>query len=129
MKNLIRITLLFICLGFAQITFAQGDPNMDPTRREEMKKKNEEFKAKLKLSAPQAAKYEEIVKRNREVAKGKMMALPEDAPRSERGDIMRKAMEDADQEIMEILDSEQQAIFKAEKTKMLEERKKQKKNW
>ncbi len=129
MKNIIRIGLFILCLGLFQNAMAQGDPSMDPSRREEMKKKNEEFKAKLKLSAPQAAKYDEIVKRNREVAKGKMMALPEDAPRSERGDIMRKAMEDADQEIMEILDSEQQAIFKAEKTKMLEERKKQKKNW
>ncbi len=129
MKNIIRITLLLIGLALAQNSIAQGDPSMDPSRREEMKKKNEALKAKLNLSAPQAAKYDEIIKRSRDLAMGKMMALPEDAPRSERGAIMRQAMEAADQEIMEILDSDQQAIFKAEKAKMLEERKQQKKNW
>ncbi len=87
-------------------------------RMEEMKKKSDELKAKLNLSEPQAAKYDEILTRNREDARKKMQALPEDALPSERREIMKKALENADAEILEILDTEQQNIYKAEKEKM-----------
>ena len=50
-----------------------------------------------------------------------MQELPEDAAPSERREIMEKALKNADVEILEILDTEQQAIYKEEKEKMKEE--------
>lgn len=124
-KRFIAIAFLVCIFTLVQTAKAQpSGPGMDPTKREEMKKKAEELKVKLNLSEPQAKMYDEILKRNREDARKQMMALPEDAPRSERGDIMKKSLANADLEIMEILDSEQQTLYKAEKEKMKEEKKK-----
>ncbi len=124
-KRLIAIAFLVCIFTMVQTTKAQpGGPGKDPAKREEMKKKAEELKVKLNLSEPQAKMYDEILKRNREDARKQMMALPEDAPRSQRGEIMKKSLANADMEILEILDTEQQTIYKAEKEKMKEEKKK-----
>lgn len=131
MKSLFLMASLVCLLSLVQTAKAQPPAGMEQGKREEMKKKADELKAKLNLSEPQAAKYDEILKRNREEARTKMMALPEDAPRSERGEIMKKYMEAADSEIFEILDTDQQTIYKAEKekmkTEMAEKRKEKKK--
>jgi exopolysaccharide biosynthesis protein len=124
-KRLIAIAFLVCIFTLVQTAKAQpGGPGKDPAKREEMKKKAEELKVKLNLSEPQAKMYDEILKRNREDARKQMMALPEDAPRSQRGEIMKKSLANADMEILEILDTEQQTIYKAEKEKMKEEKKK-----
>lgn len=122
---------LLICITFLatanSYVKAQDDQFGNPERREEMKKRTEELKLKLKLSEPQSLKYDEILKRNREEARKKMSTLAPDAPRYERAEIMKNAMEKADQEITEILDSDQQAIYKAEKEKMKAERQEKRK--
>ena len=124
-KRLIAIAFLVCIFTLVQTAKAQtGKPGMDPAKREEMKKKAEELKVKLNLSEPQAKMYDEILKRNRDEARKQMMALPENAPRSQRSEIMKKSLANADMEIMEILDTEQQTIYKAEKEKMKEEKKK-----
>jgi hypothetical protein len=94
---------------------------MGPGRNEAMKQRADALKVKLNLTEPQAAKYDEILKRNRDEARAKMQELPDDATPSERRVIMEKALKNADIEIMEILDTEQQTIYKAEKEKMKEE--------
>ncbi|MDP1725894.1 MAG: hypothetical protein Q8M15_03855 [Bacteroidota bacterium] len=97
-------------------------------KREEMKAKVAEIEAKLNLAPEQAAKIKEIKQRNTDEAKGKIMALPADASREDRMKIMKEAMDNADQEILEILNSEQQAIYKAEKEKLKEEMKEKRKS-
>lgn len=97
-------------------------------KREEMKKKVEEIEAKLNLTPEQAAKIKEIKQRNADDAKGKIMALPDDAGRDEKIKIMKEAMANADQEILEILNTEQQLIYKAEKEKAKEEMKEKRKS-
>jgi hypothetical protein len=115
MKKTIQLSLFLLFLvAITPAKAQQGD------RMEEMKKKSDELKAKLNLSEPQAVKYDEIIARNREEAKKKMQALPENAPPNERREIMKKSLENADGEILEILDTEQQTIYKAEKEKMKE---------
>jgi hypothetical protein len=49
------------------------------------------------------------------------MELPENAEPSERRKIMEQSLKNADMEILEILDTEQQTIYKAEKEKMKDE--------
>jgi translation initiation factor 2B subunit (eIF-2B alpha/beta/delta family) len=120
-KKLIAMAILICLFSLVQTVKAQeAGPKMDPTKKEEMKKKAEELKVKLNLSEQQGKMYDEILKRNREQAKKQIMALPENAPRSDRGDIMKKSLANADIEILEILDSEQQLIYKTEKEKMKE---------
>jgi hypothetical protein len=124
MKNLLKqfaMMFLFVLTFGLHQALAQTGDGRGPGRNEAMKQKAEALKVKLNLTEPQAAKYDEILKRNREEARAKMQELPEDASPSERRVIMEKALKNADVEIFEILDSEQQAIYKAEKEKMKEE--------
>jgi hypothetical protein len=51
------------------------------------------------------------------------MELPDDASRMERAEVMRETMKNADKEILEILDSDQQIVYRSEKEKMQQERK------
>lgn len=115
MKKFIQLGMFLFILAASIPAQAQQGARMD-----EMKKKADELKAKLNLSEPQAVKYDEILARNREEAKKKMQALPENAAPGERREIMKKSLENADAEILEILDTEQQTIYKAEKEKMKE---------
>lgn len=131
-KKLIAMAILICLFSLVQTAKAQKEATgMNPTKREEMKKKAEELKVKLNLSEQQGKMYDDILKRNTEQAKKQMMALPEDAPKSDRGNIMKKSLANADIEILEILDSEQQLIYKSEKEmmkeKMVEKRKEAKK--
>jgi hypothetical protein len=115
MKKTIQLSLLLLLLVSIIPAKAQQGARM-----EEMKKKSDELKAKLNLSEPQAVKYDEILARNREEARKKIQALPENSAPTERREIMKKSLENADTEILEILDTEQQTIYKAEKEKMKE---------
>jgi hypothetical protein len=63
------------------------------------------------------------MKRNREEIRKRMMELPDDASRMERAEVMRETMKNADKEILEILDSDQQIVYRSEKEKMQQERK------
>ncbi|MDZ4668540.1 MAG: hypothetical protein SGJ00_11755 [bacterium] len=122
MKKQFALLLLFIAfISFENLLAQPAKMQQNGERNEAMKKKSEELKGKLNLSEPQAAKYDEILKRNRNEAKTKMMALPENAEPKERRTIMEQSLKNADLEIMEILDTEQQTIYKAEKDKMKEE--------
>lgn len=97
-------------------------------KREELKKKVDEIEAKLNLAPEQAAKIKEIKQRNADDARGKIMALPDDAGREEKMKILKDAMANTDQEILEILNTEQQLIYKAEKEKLKEEMKEKRKS-
>ena len=124
-KSIVSSVFAVLCLlifGLNQ-SVAQGRENRGKGMQTAMKEKSDSLKIKLKLTDVQAAKYDEIMKRNRDQAKAKMMELPEDANRMERAEVMRNAMKNADAEIFEILDSDQQAIYKLEKDKMKSEAK------
>jgi hypothetical protein len=126
MKNVKKTMALIFCLGILLIfnpLMAQTGQGNGQGNREEMKKRSEELKVKLKLSPEQSAMYDKIISSNREEARTQMMALPEDASRLEKSEIMKKSMEKADGEILEILDGEQQKIYKEEKEKMKAEMK------
>lgn len=135
MKKL-PVSLLFMLVSLLYFglnqSSAQGQENRGKGMQGAMKERTDSLKMKLKLTEVQAAKFDEIMKRNREEGRKKMMELPEDANRMERGEIMRETMKNADSEIMEILDSEQQSIYKQEKEKekekMKEKAKARKKN-
>ena len=119
-KQLVVVILFMMAIGLQPLLAQTGD-GKGPGRNEAMKQKAEALKLKLNLTEPQAAKYDEILKRNRDEARAKMQELPEDAAPSERREIMEKALKNADVEILEILDTEQQDIYKEEKEKMKEE--------
>lgn len=119
----IFMIVLFTLLLKPALAQAPQDGSGKGERREEMKRQMEELEAKLNLTPEQRTKIEEIKKRNRDEAKGKMMALPADAAREEKGRIMKDAMIKADAEIMELLNTEQQSIYKAEKEKIKEQKK------
>jgi hypothetical protein len=119
-KQLVVLMLFILAIGLQPLLAQTGD-GMGPGRNEAMKQRADALKVKLNLTEPQAAKYDEILKRNRDEARAKMQELPDDATPSERRVIMEKALKNADIEIMEILDTEQQTIYKAEKEKMKEE--------
>lgn len=117
MKNLtvsILSLILVLLIGLNQ-SHAQGNRGRGNGMQAAMKEKSDSLKIKLKLTDVQSAKFDEIMKRNREEGRQKMMELPEDASRMERAEIMRETMKKADSEIFEILDTEQQAIYKKEK--------------
>jgi len=124
-KSIVSSVFAVLCLLFFGLnqSVAQGRENRGKGMQAAMKEKSDSLKIKLKLTDVQAAKYDEIMKRNRDQAKAKMMELPEDANRMERAEVMRNAMKNADAEIFEILDSDQQAIYKLEKDKMKSEAK------
>lgn len=121
LKQSVKLLMMLLLTGSTFQLMAQQNGGMNSARMEEMQKKAAELKAKLNLSEPQAAKYDEILTRNREDIRKQIMNLPPDALPSERREIMKKGMDNADLEILEILDSEQQAIYKAEKEKMKQE--------
>ncbi|MCF8255510.1 MAG: hypothetical protein K9J84_13120, partial [Bacteroidia bacterium] len=78
MKNVKKMIALIFCLGalaISQPLLAQPGSG-GQGNREEMKKRSEELKAKLKLSPEQGAMYDKIIAQNREEAKTQMMALP-----------------------------------------------------
>lgn len=129
MIKLKKMMALAVGIGLLSICEPAQAQNHNPGggMRQEMKQRTEELKAKLKLTPEQTLMFDEIMKRNREEARNQMMALPDDALPMERNAIAKKSIEKADTEIMEILDSEQQAMYKAErdiqKGKMKERRK------
>ncbi|MCG9879371.1 MAG: hypothetical protein MH472_02120 [Bacteroidia bacterium] len=117
MKNLTVsiLSLVFVLFFGLNQSNAQGNRGRGNGMQAAMKERTDSLKIKLKLTEVQAAKFDEIMKRNREEGKQKMMELPEDANRMERAEVMKETMQKADAEILEILDSEQQAIYKKEK--------------
>lgn len=121
------IALLVLFTGLSMTVLAQGKPGKGPEKKAEMEKRRQELKAKLNLTEVQSAKFDEITARHREEAKKKASELPPDATQAQKKEIMKNALESADKEIMELLDSEQQAIYKAEKEKMKQEAKEKKK--
>lgn len=137
-KSIASLLFTLICMFYFGLnqSAAQGreGKGKGKGRQEAMKEKSDSLKMKLKLTDVQSAKYDEIMKRNRDEGRRKMMELPEGASRMERAEVIRETMKNADAEITEILDSEQQAIYKKEKEQekekmkeKMKERKKKKK--
>jgi hypothetical protein len=87
-----------------------------------MNEKRDALKAKLNLSSDQSKKFDEITKQNRMEAKAKLEALPADASKQARREIMQSSALKADGEIMAILTKDQQKIYKEEKETMKKER-------
>jgi hypothetical protein len=126
MKKLIKLVSLsliaFLFFGSNQ-SFAQQKGNRPNAAFGALKEKSDSLKIKLKLTDFQSAKFDEIMKRNREEIRKRMMELPDDASRMERAEVMRETIKNADKEILEILDSDQQIVYRSEKEKMQQERK------
>lgn len=120
-KQLVVVMLLMMAIGLQPLLAQTLDGKEYIKGNSAMKQRADALKVKLNLSEPQAVKYDEILKRNRDEARAKMQELPDDATPSERRVIMEKALKNADIEIMEILDTEQQTIYKEEKEKMKQE--------
>lgn len=120
-KQLVVVMLFMMAIGLQPLLAQTLDGKEYIKGNSAMKQRADALKVKLNLSEPQAVKYDEILKRNRDEARAKMQELPDDATPSERRVIMEKALKNADIEIMEILDTEQQTIYKEEKGKMKEE--------
>jgi len=124
MTNYLKQTLLLIFLvTFASpILFAQANGYLNKEQQEQMNEKRDALKAKLNLSSDQSNKFDEITKRNRMEAKTKLEALPADAGKQARREIMLSSALKADGEIMAILTKDQQVIYKEEKENMKKER-------
>ena len=93
MTNYLKQTLLLIFLvTFASpILFAQANGYLNKEQQEQMNEKRDALKAKLNLSSDQSKKFDEITKRNRMEAKAKLEALPADASKQERREIMQSS--------------------------------------
>lgn len=122
MSKLTRMLTLALSLGLLAVNPTQGQNNENRGGyQQEMKQRSDALKAKLKLSEEQSVLFDDILKKNREDARNQMMALPEGSTPQDRITIMRASMEKSDLQIFEILDSEQQIVFKAEREKTREE--------
>lgn len=116
------LLLLFLVTFVSPMLFAQANKELNKEQQEQMKEKRDALKAKLNLSSDQSKKFDEITKRNRMEAKAKLEALPADASKQARREIMQSSALKADGEIMEILTKDQQVIYKQEKENMKKER-------
>lgn len=116
------LLLLFLVTFVSPMLFAQANKELNKEQQEQMKEKRDALKAKLNLSSDQSKKFDEITKRNRMEAKAKLEALPADASKQARREIMQSSALKADGEIMEILTKDQQVIYKEEKENMKKER-------
>lgn len=126
--NFLKQILLLTLLGFFSNSMVLGQAKKE--QQAEMKEKKEALKAKLNLSSDQSSKFDEITKRNRMEAKAKLDALPADASKEAKREIMRSSASKADEEIMSILTEDQRVIYKQEKENMkkeMKEKNKQKK--
>jgi hypothetical protein len=118
-----QILLLLFLVSFASpMLIAQVNNGSKKEQQEQMKEKRDALKAKLNLSSEQSKKFDEITNQNRKEAKAKLEALPADASKQARREIMQSAALKADAEIMAILTNEQQAIYKEEKESIKKER-------
>jgi hypothetical protein len=124
MTNYLKQTLLLIFLvTFASpMLYAQANSYLNKEQQEQMNEKRDALKAKLNLSSDQSKKFDEITKQNRMEAKAKLEALPADASKQARREIMQSSALKADGEIMAILTKDQQKIYKEEKETMKKER-------
>jgi hypothetical protein len=119
-----QILLLLFLVSFASpMLIAQVNNGSKKEQQEQMKVKRDALKVKLNLSSEQSKKFDEITNQNRMEAKAKLEALPADASKQARREIMQSAALKADAEIMAILTNEQQAIYKEEKESIKKERK------
>ncbi len=126
----IKITFVFLSLLtiFSLSANAQTNENSDKPGRAggeqkqgDLKGRIEEMKAKLGLTPEQDAKIQEISKKNREEFRTRMQAIPKDAQDEARRNLRKEMMNKTDDEILELLTTEQQTIYKAEKEKMKSE--------